>query len=86
MSEHRVTAVTPAPKRNDWLALAYLWLEVGTCAVEQAERVYGYSLDERSERYERAREALLQRLRAEKHMLRTEHAVLAKLHAEGGAW
>lgn len=77
MSEH----VTEVPKRNDWLALALLWLEVGACAIEQAERVYGYSRDERSERYERAREALLRRVRAEKHRLRTEHAVVAKLHA-----
>jgi len=94
MSEHRVTCShsyppserTDVPKRNDWTALALLWLDVGAAAIEQAERVYGHSLLERSEQYERAREALVRRLREEKRMLRTEHAVLAKLHAEREAW
>jgi hypothetical protein len=94
MSEHRVTCnhshlqteLTDVPERNDWIALALLWLDVGAAAIEHAERVYGYSLLERSARYERAREALVQRSREEKHMLRTEHAVLAKLHAVREAW
>lgn len=81
MTEH----VTDIPKRNDWITLALLWLEVGCYAVDQAERVYAYSRAERSRRYERARDSLVRRLREERQTLRVERALLAKLHAERGA-
>lgn len=71
-----------ALRRGDWLGLALVWLDVAAHCIEQAERAYARSLAERDQRYERARDALLERLRGERHVLRTERAILVGLARE----
>lgn len=64
---------------GDWCGLALMWLRVAAAAIRQAERVYEHGRGERHERYLRARDALLERLRQERYVLRTEHAILEAL-------
>jgi hypothetical protein len=66
-------------RRDDWTGLGLEWLAIAAAAIEQAERVYSRSLEQRDERFERARDALVQRLREERQWLGIEHAILEKL-------